>query len=124
MISLNEQRPRFHGVMQIVRFNWPFYATALIALLVSGIACLLSPAPKQIKAIAIVGESIAVFWLVVSLLVSHVVYDRSGLMKWGWIAAALPAPPRRWVSIHAGLDESSGPLKKLFPKTSGRVFDI
>lgn len=36
----------------------------------------------------------------------------------------LPVPPRQWVNIHAGLDETSGLLAALFPMAEGRVVDI
>ncbi|MFP5285828.1 MAG: class I SAM-dependent methyltransferase, partial [Thermoanaerobaculia bacterium] len=66
---------------------------------------------------------VALFWSAASLLASHYVYDLSPLSAWSWLAGLLPAPPRRWASLHAGLDETFGALDRLFPE-GGTTLDV
>jgi SAM-dependent methyltransferase len=113
-----------HGVRQIVRFNWPFYATASLALVV-----LLPIIGRLPLGIAILGllysaAGLAFLWVAGSLAVSWIVYDRSRLMRWNWIGDALGSRPRTWINIHAGLDESTPILRSLLTGSSGRVIDI
>jgi hypothetical protein len=67
--------------------------------------------------------AVALAWTLASLLASHYVYDRSALSTWTWLPDLLPAPPRSWASLHAGLDETFGALERLFPK-GGTTLDI
>jgi SAM-dependent methyltransferase len=111
-------------VFQIVRFNWPFYAgaSAAIALAMPVVAGL--PVAAEVRAGLYLATGLAAFWILASLAVSWVVYDRSPLMRWGWIPPALGARPSRWINMHAGLDESTPALRRLFPGARGRVFDL
>jgi SAM-dependent methyltransferase len=108
---------------QIVRFNWPYYFAA--ALVVAG-AFVLAPrvpyAPLR-YAIEAVAAMVAI-WLVASLVVSWIVYDRSRLMDWDWVLQALGFTPSAWINLHAGHDPASIVLQRIFPETHGRVFDI
>ncbi len=95
----------YRGVLQIVRFNWHWYALAAVALLF--------------------GRSWPVMWLagawgVASLAVSHYVYDRSRLGRWDW----LPVTPGKWANIHCGFDETSRPLRRVYPGTTGIILDM
>src|SRR5688500_793151 len=108
---------------QIVRFNWPYYATAGAV-----VAAALLAAPRVAPAwlrYAIEGTAAVVaMWLVASLVVSYIVYDRSRLMDWDWVLQALGFTPSAWINLHAGHDESSPALRTIFPNAQGRVFDI
>lgn len=113
-----------HGVRQIVRFNWPFYALATTAVLImmAGVGRLpVSPSGHQALYSAI---GLALAWIVGSLAASWMVYDRSRLMRWGWIPEALGFRPRAWINVHAGLDQSTPFLHTMFAPSTGRVFDI
>jgi len=70
------------------------------------------------------GLGVIALWTFMSLAVSHWVYDRSGICEWQWIAATLGRKPERWVNIHAGFDESSPALHRMFPDTQGITADI
>ena len=115
-------RGRCQGVWQIVQFNRRFY----LATLAGGAAVLLAAlrAPALWRTLLLAGASPALFWLASSLLVSWYVYDHSPLFRLGWLAGCLSETPRRWVNIHAGLDETSHLLAALFPRSEGRVLDI
>jgi SAM-dependent methyltransferase len=108
---------------QIVRFNWPYYAAAGAA-----VGAALAVAPwlpfDWLRYVAYAGAAVVASWLIASLVVSWVVYDRSRLMDWDWVLQALGFTPSAWINLHAGHDESSLTLRQIFPGAQGRVFDI
>ncbi len=59
--------------------------------------------------------------MLVSLLASHFIYDRSGLYDLGWLNVDAPD---RLVNIHAGFDETSALLASLFSQAHLRVLDF
>lgn len=107
-------RSRFTGVTQIVRFNWPFYVFAILAVL----ATLWAPWPWP------VAGAVALFYLLVSLSVSHYVYDLSSLYRWDWLDRAVPSDVQAITNVHAGLDETSRPLAFHFPQAQLTVLDV
>jgi SAM-dependent methyltransferase len=112
------------GLKQIVRFNWPFYAAAIAAAGLVPVAAARLPLPWPIRASAYAATALVVLWILASLLASWVVYDCSRLMEWDWVLQALGFSPKSWINLHAGLDESTPALRKIFKDASGRVFDI
>lgn len=112
------------GVRQIARLNWPFYAAALAAIVIASAALAAVPMPTSARGIVLVATGAAAFWTAGSLVASWIVYDRSPLMRWRWIREALGIAPVSWINVHAGLDESTAALRRLFVGTSSRVFDI
>lgn len=112
----------FEGVRKIVRFNRRFYVGAAASLAAVLPAASRAPAPWRILLLS--AALPAAFWLVASLAVSWYVYDRSPLYRLDWLDRCLPAAPRAWVNIHAGLDETSRLLAERFPESLGRVLDI
>lgn len=117
-------RGPYQGAIQILRYNWGYYAlTAAGALLAVGFAALL-PGSALLRVLLIAGAVTAALWAAGSLAVSHYIYDRSPLYRWQWVATLLLCPPARWLSLHAGLEESSAALRGLFPAAQGVVLDI
>jgi len=114
----------YHGMLQILRYNQPMYAKAGAAALAAVLALALLPMPRALALLVTVGVVATLLWSGSSLLVSHWVYDRSPLRGWDWLAGLFPSPPRRWASVHAGLDETSGALARIFPAATGTVFDV
>jgi hypothetical protein len=111
-------------VVRILRYNGRFFALASVAALLAGWAALRQPLPPLI-ALAAATFAVATFAsMIASLAASHYVYDRSTLARWDWLAPRLAAPPRRWTAIHAGLDDASPALRRLFPDAAGQVLDI
>jgi hypothetical protein len=117
-------RTRFQGVAQIVRFNWPFYLTAALLLAAGGCAVLMLSMPFFVRAMLSAAIAAAAFWLITSLIISHYIYDRAGIYDGIWIQRALPTSPKSWAIFHAGLDEFSPILRKLFPESEGLVIDL
>lgn len=118
------KRGPFYGVGQIVRYNLPMYLAAAVAILAAGLAAAWLPLPRWIAVLVTVGAGAALFWTLASLAVSHWVYDRSKLRHWAWIVGLLPHLPRRWASLHAGLDETDGALQRFFVSGEGMVLDF
>lgn len=117
-------RGPFDGVLQIVRYNWNLYLAAVAgSIVILALVALVHP-PVTLGAILIAGALIGVFWLLASLAVSHYVYDRSELYDWTWIADRLGLRPRRLVIVHAGLDEVSPALRRLYPDSDLTILDI
>lgn len=112
------------GVRQIVRFNWPFYALAVAALLVAPPAIARLPLPDPARIFLHAAAGLGGLWIATSLVASWIVYDRSPLMRWDWLPRALGFTPGAWINIHSGLDESTPALRALFGAEHGRVFDM
>src|ERR1043166_2062751 len=109
-------RGPFQGVAEIISFNRHWYVGGAVAILAATTALAMFDWPVQIRVATIIALAIAVLWSVMSLAVSHWVYDRSPLRDWMWIKGALLTEPKRWCNIHCGLDESSASLKEIFPE--------
>ena len=116
-------RTATRGVRQIVRFNWPFYVAGMATALTLTAAASL-PVLAGFRAGLYAASGMACVWMVASLAVSWVVYDRSTLAGAAWIPQALGFEPRTWLVIHAGLDETTESLRVRLPRSRGQAFDI
>jgi SAM-dependent methyltransferase len=117
-------RGQFDGVLQIVRYNWSLYVAAIfVSALVVGLVLTIHP-PAVLAGVLILGAIAAVFWLALSLAVSHYVYDRSDLYRWEWIRERVARNPRHVVNVHAGLDETSLALQEMYPAAEVAILDV
>lgn len=123
MTAASAQR-RFAGVIKIVRFNVQFYALSVA--LLAGVSLLLASKllPQWLGSAVLCAASVVAFWMFSSLLVSWYVYDYVGVTRWHWLRNRIPIPLHRWANIHAGLDESTSALRRLFPDAEGSAVDI
>jgi len=112
---------RPNGAIDILRYNWHYYAASVAALFALAAVALLRLAPLAILALC---AAPVVFWSIASLAASYYVYDRVEVTSWNWLPAALAFRPARWLNIHAGLDQSTETLRRLFPNANGAVCDI
>jgi SAM-dependent methyltransferase len=119
-----QQSWRFNGVWQIFVYNWHFYAATVVLDLFAAVIWIRISLPAGIRVAAFLIAGVATFWALSSLLVSHYVYDRSHLYEWNWLAEVLERRPDCWSNIHAGLDQTSDALRRLFPATRSRILDI
>jgi hypothetical protein len=111
-------------MLTIARFNWPFYVAAAVVMVASmtGIFLFSALALKLICAAAGAG---AAYFLFVSLGVSHLVYDRSDLYRWGWLNRALRNTQLRdFIFCHSGFDEASTALRQKLPGTDWAILDF
>ncbi len=105
-------KPRgpWQGMMCIFRFNWPFYVGAGVVFL-AAVAGLCMPGPVLVKTACTAAIAGAGYFILVSLGVSHAIYDRSDLYRWGWLERALAGAEREHIVVcHAGFDEISESL--------------
>ncbi|HEY2461975.1 MAG TPA: class I SAM-dependent methyltransferase [Candidatus Acidoferrum sp.] len=123
MNAANNQPGNFSGVKQIFLYNWHFYAAAVVLDLLVWF-WLRHSLPASASILVCFAAALASFWAVSSLLASHYVYDRSDLYQWNWLKSALKRNPQLWINIHAGLDQSSESLVRLFPNSRHRILDI
>lgn len=107
------RRP-YQGMWNVVRFNWPMYAGALVCVAIS----LAVPHP-----LVRWGAIVALFYLLNSLAVSHYVYDLSDLYRWNWLTSRL-SPPSEIVNIHSGFDETTEQLQQLYPNAAIATLDF
>ncbi len=108
------------GIANIIRFNWHFYALALISIIIGCITVIWLDGFWRIACwvcTLLVGYS-----LIVSLFTSMYIYDFSKLYDFGWIVPSNTSGTI--VNIHSGFDESSILLKKRFPKSDFQVWDF
>lgn len=111
---MTKPRGPLEGALQIIGFNWPMYATAVVVMAALGWLGFADSAPRATRVPALVGLAITAYFTIASVAVSHYVYDRSRLYRWDWIDACIPGVPARWVNLHAGLDESTAALERRF----------
>ena len=117
------RRTRFQGAAQVLRYNLPRYLAAFAVAALALVAAPLVREPRWLPPVLLAVAALLVAGGLASLLATHWVYDRSGLHRWGWLAAQVPAS-RRWLVVHAGLDEASPALRHLYPQARGAVVDI
>lgn len=111
----------FAGVVKIARFNWPWYAGAV--LMTIALAGVLSRLTLSMPWPALIWTMIALAdgWLLLSLVVSHVIYDRSSVARGGWLDGEMA---KEVAIIHLGQDEASAHATRLLPSANCRVFDV
>jgi len=114
----------FNGVLQILEFNWTFYVLGTLVVTLVLALCLRFTLPLMLKLVLYPATAVTLFWMISSLLVSHYVYDRSRLYQWDWLAPLFEKLPAHWANIHAGLDQTTDALERLFPDPARKVLDI
>jgi hypothetical protein len=122
MTSSIPSRAPYEGLLQIFQYNRPFYLRTLAGVIAA--ITLSAWLPLVPRTLLLVATGTALFWTCSSLLVSHYVYDRSGLYTLSWLKECLSRPPMRWINIHSGIDEISPTLAALFPGSEGQITDI
>ena len=115
-------RKSYQGVWNIVRFNWPFYVVAgIVILLVIGIAGYFS----GLIFYFLLAVALAAFvGMVVSLLVSHYIYDRSRLYYFDWLDGLDFPKVGSAVTVNAGFDETTEILQHKFPSLRFAMADF
>ena len=115
----------YTGVLKIVRFNWPWYASPVLMTVVLSSVLTLSTLPALWQMLAWALIALADGWLLVSLVVSHYVYDRSAVARGGWLDGETAGQESKHIAIfHLGQDEASAHSARLLPSATIRIFDV
>jgi SAM-dependent methyltransferase len=123
-ISAPRARGAFEGMANVVRFNWPLYAAGASIAVAAVLGAILIPMPMWLRVILFCGAGGAVYLLAASLIVSHVIYDRSPLYRFEWARRWAGESPRRIANIHSGFDESSEALRAAFPDAHLQILEL
>ena len=113
------KRGRFQGLWNVVRFNWDMYLKAGVVLL----AVFLIPWAHGLEFWVHLGAAGALYFLLSSLVASHLIYDLSDLYRWTWWKQRI-SPPARIVNIHSGFDETTRQLEELCPDSEVVALDF
>jgi hypothetical protein len=116
------QRKPLQGVVNIIRFNWHFYAIALF--LVITILFFRRFFPPGLLAIIDLILSLAVLSILVSLAVSYYIYDHSNIYSLNFLKTLGITKDKKLVNINAGFDEISHILKHKYPDSELAVLDF
>jgi hypothetical protein len=115
------KRKPFEGVINIVKFNRHFYIVALAVIFIILGFQHFYPGDSKLY---IVFLALFIFEILVSLLVSHYIYDRSDLYTLNWLNGIEIPSNAKLVNINAGFDETSTLIKRKYPDADLEVFDF
>jgi hypothetical protein len=116
-------RGNWQGMMNIAQFNWPFYVAAIVVLIASVAGWFLFSG-CSLKLICGFAFASAAYFLAGSLGVSHFIYDRSDLYRWGWLDRAMrDHNVHQAIFCHAGFDEASAELREKFGNVQWLILD-
>jgi SAM-dependent methyltransferase len=111
----------FLGVARILRYNWPWYAAAVAGSALAVAVILVANPGGRWMTVVIAAVALGDAWLLLSLAVSHWIYDRSPIAHGGWLEQDGTATV---VIIHAGHDEASSHVARRLPGAVCTAFDI
>jgi SAM-dependent methyltransferase len=110
-------RGHWYGLLQILRYNWPFFA-ATWAGCAAALGVLARVRLPKFVALALGGFAAGgLGWSVSSLLAAHYIYDLSPLAGPDWLRDLQLAPAGKVLNLHAGVDEAGGNIERALPKS-------
>ena len=119
---MSMKRTRYQGVLNIVRFNPYFFIMSFVAGLVLMASMFLSSGWfSTLLGLCLVGLT---YSLVVSLAISHWIYDLSHIYRIPWVRDTATDRKSTWLNINAGFDEITPTLRNKFPHVRLRTMDF
>jgi SAM-dependent methyltransferase len=115
-------RKPFQGVVNIIRFNWPYYVFSLAAIV--ALCAIAFSIDSQVSKWLLAGAVVAGVLNVLSLIVSYWIYDASDLYELPWLRDIGSADEVTIVNINAGFDETSQLLREKFSNAELIVLDF
>ncbi len=115
-------RGPYEGMWNVVRFNWPMYAVGCVVVLIAAISTFV--ASGTWAAVFAVLTPLSMLGLLLPLIASHVIYDRSALYALPWLADLGPDWTGALLNINAGFDEISFSIRRRLPKCDLQVVDF
>lgn len=98
-------------MVTVARLNWPFYAGVALVL-VTAVGIFVTVPWSGVRLGCALAAATSAYFLVGSLGVSHLIYDRSDLYRWTWLDRAIGGASRdQCVFCQCGFDEMSAQLK-------------
>lgn len=116
------KRGKFEGVLNILSFNRHFYISVLLIIAFLSFALFSFTAWSGAMIVLII--VIILFPVIISLVVSHYIYDRTHLYNLPWLESIEKVSSLRILNVNAGFDETSGILKEKFPKANLEIVDF
>lgn len=117
--KLELKRKPFLGVLNIIRFNWHFYAIA--SLFLGALVLSISFLPATVQTAAYWAISLAILSIATSLIASYFVYDLSDLYQLKWLENL---DGKKVLNIMAGFDETSSIIKSKYKNVDLTVCDF
>lgn len=114
-------RGRYEGMWNVVRFNWPKYILGLCVVAAAFLCAVLFP---SLGSAAYALGLLALVAVLLPLVATHLIYDRSNLYGMPWLDLMGTAEPRHVLNLNAGFDESSVILRKRYPRSALTVVDL
>lgn len=109
------KRTKYQGVLNIIRFNWPFYVSGLLIAITIYVVAFITFQPFMI-----LFPFAILLGMLISLLVSWYVYDLSGIYRLKW----LDGLKGKVLNINAGFDETTILVRERFPNIELDVADF
>lgn len=107
----------------MVRFNWPMYAFAFLAIFAGVFVHIVSENRLVQSALTCMGFG-ALWFVIGSLVATYCVYDRSDLHRFAWFQRATANVDRSNVIIcHSGFEDVSESISTILPQSRIRIFD-
>ncbi|MGX7667986.1 class I SAM-dependent methyltransferase [Flavobacterium pedocola] len=119
---MDTTRKPYQGVTNIVRFNWHFYAFAL--LMTVALFVFRYYAPEKLKLLLTCLGFLSLASCLTSLLASYYIYDKSDLFQLKWLDSISIEKGESIANISAGFDETSALLAAKYPNAVIRQFDF
>ena len=108
---MDKNRKPFQGVVNIIRFNWHFYL--VVAVILTVVLWSIPFLPETLRLYGYILSVSVTLVIIISLAVSHYIYDRSDLYRLSWLE--VPNVSCRGLNLHAGFDETSQIIRSKFP---------
>lgn len=118
MVTTTNRKP-FQGILNILRFNWHFYAIGL------GFAMLLFMGANYFNArLFDLPGYLLITAIGTSLIVSCYIYDCTGFYTLDWLDTLLVGNLRKIINVNAGFDETSSLLQERFGESEMVILDF
>lgn len=115
-------RSCLQGLRNIIVFNWPYYAVALV--LVAGLLLSSALAPSPWSKFLLAATVLVALPTLTSILTSTWIYDFSGLYRLRWLEDDNLPRVKAVLVLNAGFDEISDEIRALHPDADLLVVDF
>src|SRR5690242_14660763 len=102
-------RKPYQGVLNVIRFNWPYYVLSVIFILTASVIAF--RLQQEHRRVAFAFVLVVILVNIISLFVSWFIYDHSSLYRLSWLDRVQIERHGNIININAGFDETSVLLK-------------